>query len=137
MNAETLQFAKEWTAKTEAILKNELQKHKIGVTGTLANSIKSQVDAKIGDTIEIAFQFARHGRFVDMGVGRGMPLGTRAQKTDYFDFRNDKGQLHKHTRKPKKWYSRPFYSRINSLNFAISASIQEQVIASLKEHLEK
>ena len=48
------------------------------------------------DAIEFAFRY--YGKFVDMGVGRGAPLGSTNK------------------RKTKRWFSATFYAEINQLS---------------------
>lgn len=49
------------------------------------------------DLIEFAFRY--YGKFVDMGVGKGVPLGRVDTQ-----------------RKPKKWFSPTFYAELNQLS---------------------
>jgi hypothetical protein len=45
--------------------------------------------------------------YTDMGVGRGMGAGiTKAQGRDYYELRNSRGQLLRHQRRAKRWYSK-------------------------------
>lgn len=77
----------------------------MGITNsyTLLNSFSSEiVTAANGDIDKITFAFVFYGRFVDMGVGKGVPIslvGTPGIK-----------------RKPRKWYSPMFSSQVKALS---------------------
>lgn len=75
---------------------------------------KIEKDAN-GFPVSVSIGFLLHGRFVDMGVGRGFPIGGR--RTEAFqNSRNSLGQLNnKPDRKPKKWYSPVAYSELSKL----------------------
>jgi hypothetical protein len=72
----------------------------IGESRDLINSFTHQVitDAN-GDPTLIQFAFEYYGKFVDMGVGRGVKIGFSGQTN----------------RKPKPWYSKTFAAQVYKL----------------------
>jgi len=90
----------------------------------LFDSFVSELQKGGSDTVERArIMFMKYGRYVDMGVGRGVPIGSAAAKADFERYRYAKntarfkrGQLKKYGRKPKKWYSRTLAGQIKKLS---------------------
>jgi hypothetical protein len=58
----------------------------------------------------ISFSFPYYGKFVDMGVGKGVRL--EDVKSGASDYRAGEGG---HRRRPKKWYSPVFYAEVQKL----------------------
>lgn len=77
----------------------------IGVTGKLIASIQTHVTAK---TLQLNFNY--YGRFVDMGVGRGISLDELKALGKYS------------TRKPKPFYSSEAYSEAALLRVRLAAA---------------
>jgi hypothetical protein len=123
--ARALLLTTDWAKRTEAILKDQIKKQGIGVTDALYNSIKSKVFEKADLLIEAQFNFLKEGRFVDMGAGRGKMESQAGNKALLTGGKANGG------RKPKKWYSRPFYGRLYALNGIIGAAISEQAVKSV------
>lgn len=72
---------------------------KINNTYSLLESFKHEVFNNAGgDAFKITFAFNYYGKFVDMGVGNGIPLGVISEN-----------------RKPKPWYSKTFFSELLKL----------------------
>jgi hypothetical protein len=85
-----------------------LRERKIGVTSALFKSFVTNIFQNGSGSIsrvEILFLF--YGRYVDMGVGRGFPIGGRRtnKKFDSYRFGNGKLKINP-IRKPKPWYSK-------------------------------
>jgi hypothetical protein len=79
--------------------------------------------------IEANFSFLKEGRFVDMGAGRGSKIESQKGNREIIT-----GKARK-TRKPKKWYSRPFYGRLYALQGVMGANISEQAISAVLDPL--
>jgi len=78
----------------------KLQRLNIRHSGKLADSFHQHVQTQANGKPElIVFTFEYYGKFVDMGVGRGV-------KFDQVEFSN---------RRPKPWYSKQFFSQIEKL----------------------
>jgi hypothetical protein len=90
---------------------------KIGRTGNLAKSFAQHVNTQAnGDVDLVTFTFEYYGKYVDMGVGRGMTAGSRNDLGEsFYSKRNDLGQLHTHSRVKKPWYSKVFFSELIKL----------------------
>jgi len=101
------QLAVEWLDITIERFVENLRRLRINNTGALLASFKKQVigDAQ-GDQLKLRLSYALYGQFVDMGVGRGMAAGQRKGSDGYERVRNTRGQLRRHTRKARPWYSK-------------------------------
>lgn len=77
-------------------------------TDKLLNSISGELIRNSRGLDQILIKFKQYGRFVDMGVGRGMPAGgfRSLGETTFLKKRNRKGQLHALARKPNPWFSK-------------------------------
>jgi hypothetical protein len=70
----------------------------------------------------VEFSFPLYGRFVDMGVGRGVKLED-VKSTD-------------NSRRPKKWYSKTFYSETLKLSQILSQKYARMGTLAIKEQIE-
>jgi hypothetical protein len=102
---ENLNISTTVTAWADIVLDRWLRKIdtlKINDTYELANSFIMQVMTDSGgDPERIEFAFKYYGKFVDMGVGKGVTLA-------------DAGLSESH-RKRKRWYSPVFYAEVKKL----------------------
>jgi hypothetical protein len=125
MNLETLQVLTQWMRRTEVIFRREITRLRIGDTKDLEQSIEHEVQRKSESMLEGAFEFLIHGRFVDMGAGKGArKLETREGNRQLLS--KGKG------RRPKKWYSRAFWGRLNDLQGVLGYRMMESSIDSVK-----
>ncbi|RNI27674.1 hypothetical protein EFA69_16275 [Rufibacter immobilis] len=132
---DVFELVEEWADRTDRILKEQMKRLKVGEKGggdkELFFSLRSNVYAKYGDKVQMDLSFIEHGRFRDMGAGSGKKAkietmaGNLALATA--SARKRKG------RKPAKWYSKPFYGRLNALLGVVSGEVQEVIIETLKE----
>ncbi len=77
--------------------RNKITELDIGHSGELFDSFTIDVISNSGGSPErVDFAFLYYGKFVDMGVGSGVPVGNPGQVRT--------------KRRPKKWYSRTFFS---------------------------
>ena len=73
---------------------------RIHSSGALAKSFTSQVEADSnGNPQKVIFTFNYYGRFVDLGVGRGVPIA----------------KVPESKRTPKPWYNKTFFKEIHKL----------------------
>jgi len=72
--------------------------------GSLYNSFGFQVQASSEGLQKILITYLNYGKYVDMGVGRGVAVGDRGTSA-FSRYRNSGGQLRNYKRKAKKWYS--------------------------------
>lgn len=107
---------KAWAEIVIKIWRRKIVQLKIGQTGQLYDTLNHTIIRESGGNIEkIEFMFNYYGSFVDMGVGRGMPTGSKDDNPQYSKYRNERGQLHIYRRKAKKWYSPVMYRELITL----------------------
>ena len=102
----------------------ELEMARAGVRGTgkLLNSFMYTIHSQANGNPElIQFAFNYYGKFVDMGVGRGVTLDT-AETTK---------------RKPKPWYSKVFWSQFQKLKELMVEKYQIKSTMSIITEIEK
>ena len=94
----------------------------IGVTGALYDSFQFEVLSHAGGNPErIDFAYEYYGRFVDMGVGRGVYVG-------------NPGDV-KTSRKAKKWYSPVIYAQTQRLSELLAEKYSIIGAAIIKENI--
>lgn len=72
--------------------------------GELWRSLTYELVQAGGDIERVIIKFKKYGRFVDMGVGRGVPVGARGTQA-FSRSREANGRLRQYGRKAKPWYS--------------------------------
>lgn len=142
----------DWARRNDRILRDQIKKLGIGVHEELYPSIVSKTYELAAAEIGMDLSFLTHGRFRDMGVGRGTQPGARdltiggiVAKVESQDRngriirrergpggRFKKGEEKSKPRKPAKWYSRAFYGRLTALQGAVSGKMVEKAIAAVK-----
>ena len=102
-----------WLKFTIEHFQANIKRLRIGVTNELRESFAGTlVAAAGGDELKLRIAYAIQGMYVDMGVGRGMGAGvTKAggqtrEGRDYYELRNNRGQLSRHERRAKRWYGK-------------------------------
>ncbi|MGN8055634.1 hypothetical protein ACTJKN_05125 [Pedobacter sp. 22163] len=105
--------------------------------GELWKSIVGHVIQSNGDVNSVIVKFMQYGRFVDMGVGRGMTKGYKSElgASNFARNRNDQGQLHKFNRKAKPWYSKTKYREIARLREIMAGTMSNQALAEIENAL--
>lgn len=109
--AQNLNIDETLLAWADIVIKNWQRKIidlNIGYSGQLYDSFSHEIIKNSGGKAErIDFMFAFYGRFVDMGVGRDIPIGNPGDVNT--------------RRKPKKWYSPVWYTQTIKLSEILSA----------------
>lgn len=101
-----IQVAEEWLEIAIQNWQEEIKLLNIGNTNDLFNSFVGRVIGSAGSVTAINLAYKYYGKYVDMGVGRGMPVGSaRMLGSSFSKKRNAKGQLHKYNRSKKPWYT--------------------------------
>lgn len=122
----------------EVAMKAAAQRAGVGVTGRALKSLAyTAVQNGAGSGIA-TLTFDEAIRFVDMGAGRGHPLGgLRSTKTTLLS-QNKTGliQVKDKVRKPKKIYSKIAYGKLTWLQNQLLYGYTEEVIAQLKTEME-
>lgn len=109
----------------------------VEVTGDAIRSLSYQA-MQLGEGGTASLSFKEYLRFVDMGVGRGHPLGglrsmsvtLQAQK------RSGKVLMKSRIRKPKKVYSKVAYGKLTWLQNQLLYGYTEETINALKAELQ-
>lgn len=100
---------KEWLKKIKAL--------GIHSTGQLVNSFYHHVNTSAdGNPEYVKFAFEYYGKFVDMGVGRGVLLEDREIKVN----------AEATNRRKKPWYSDVFYEQLKILSHLLSEKYAKQ-----------
>lgn len=119
-----------WARFTAERLQKSIKKLRIGVTGSLSYSVIYAAISSNGDTTSLQHSFNYYGKFRDMGVGKGQPIG------DYKD-NGDVYSLVGGGRKPKKWFSKTYYGQVAELRTLMMEKYAEQSIGLIKETITK
>lgn len=127
----------EYMQRVADAMRLQANRLKVGVTDEGINSIAWQVIQSGGGTFG-NLKFKEYLRFVDMGVGRGHPLGglTSMKITLQSSSKNGMAQVKDKTRKAKKIYSPVVYGGLNHLIGKLSYGFTEETIALLKQNMQ-
>jgi hypothetical protein len=101
-----LELATKWLDFTIESFVENMRKLRIQNTGALMASFKKQVIGSASGRLQLQLSYALYGKFIELGVGRGMGQGVKKGDDGYERIRNTRGQLKRHQRKARKWYSR-------------------------------
>lgn len=112
-------------------MKREIIRRDVRVTDELLNSLSYNVYRQQHGA-EGALSFAEWGRFIDMGVGRGHPLGGGVGATMDALTKTKVGG----SRKPNKIYSPIAYGKLNGLIGDLMYGYTEETIALIKKELD-
>ncbi|MBA4166285.1 MAG: hypothetical protein H0X41_01830 [Chitinophagaceae bacterium] len=124
------QVVSDWAKYTAERLSKSLIKRKIGVTGNLNFSILySLVSGLSGDLAGSKHEFLYYGKFVDMGVGRG-------QKIESVKSNGELISLTGQGRKPKRWFSKTYFSEVAELGNLLRQKYGENFIDIVKESIQ-
>jgi hypothetical protein len=114
-----------------------LKKNKVGVTDKLFKSFLSNVIRSSGGQVSrIEIEFLFYGRYVDMGVGKGFPIGGHKSFRDFSRYRDARGRLLKMGRKPKKWYSKTKTFEIGKLTTLLAEQYGLQTAKAVESALD-
>ncbi len=127
MNLDLLPILTSWTERTLYILRLEKRKLDVDDTKALDASLDGKAIQASNEKLHSEIEFLLRGRFVDMGAGR------KSSKIETRDGNARKLKL----RRPKKWYSRAFWGRINDLQGVFGFKLMEAAIRSVKDPLEE
>ena len=125
-----------WLDYTLDDLRAALRKLKVNDTGHLLASVQGHLLAAAGgDVQKLSIAYAAYGKFVDMGVGRGMGAGVRKRDSDYARIRDERGRLHQHSRTPRQFSSKVIGKQSMRLSLILSDYYGRTTIASLQNAL--
>jgi hypothetical protein len=123
MNIEILKLAQNWAARTEEILKQEIDRLDVKDTEALREGLNSVVRNETNRTI-IELKFKKYGRYVDIGIKS--KAQTREKLAEKLLGNNKRKK--KNDQNTKKWYSPVWYGRLGKLYGAIGFDLVEKVI---------
>ncbi|MBE7177692.1 MAG: hypothetical protein INR69_14890 [Mucilaginibacter polytrichastri] len=127
-----------WADITIYKFQRELARLKVGVTNELMFSFSREVIKANGDVQSVVIKFLRYGRFVDMGVGAGVPIGELKLVRQFDIYKDVYGQSFGHNlRRPKKWYSKILYTEIAKLKYILPQEIAPALAERIRTDLEK
>lgn len=121
----------------ENAMRTAASRTKMGVTDEGIKSLSHKILQNGGGALG-QLSFRDYLRFVDMGVGRGHPLGGLRATSVALQSRNKEGlaQIKDNIRKPKKVYAKPAYSQLGHLYGKLLYGFTEETIAALKAEME-
>lgn len=100
----------------------KIERLKIGSTGQLVKSFQQHVQTHAnGDPELITFTFEYYGKFVDMGVGRGVTV----HQSEFTG------------RRAKPWYSKVFFSQLEKLKDILAEKYARKAQLSIITTIEK
>ncbi|OUJ71986.1 hypothetical protein [Hymenobacter crusticola] len=100
-----LELATKWLDITITNFIENMRKLRIEDTGTLMASFQKQVVGSAEGRLQMRLSYALYGKFVDMGVGRGMGAGVTKKDDGYDRIRMSRGRLKRYARKKRNWYA--------------------------------
>jgi hypothetical protein len=98
----------------------------IALDGPLRKSIQTEVIKADGDVEAVILKFLRYGRFVDMGVGKGVTLADVHKLTK-------KGKPNK--RRSKTWFSKTYYAEVLKVKLIYIKKFNREIPLQIKEAL--
>ncbi|MGI4871459.1 MAG: hypothetical protein ACRYFX_09810 [Janthinobacterium lividum] len=100
------ELATQWLDITVERFVANLRRLRVQDTGALLASFKTDViGAAEGDQLRLRLSYALYGKFIELGVGRGMGAGVKKGDDGYDRIRNGRGQLRRKQRQARPWYS--------------------------------
>lgn len=110
-----------WASIVVERWETQIARLNIGHSGNLINSFAHHIITQSqGNPERIEFAFEYYGKFVDMGVGRGVSIG----EVEFSD------------RRKKPWYSKTFFSQVKKLGEILSVKYSEKAKAIIVENIE-
>jgi len=120
-----------WTDILLDRLYQSIYKHKILNTWQLHDSLSAKILGGQKSPEAIALEYLYYGKFVEMGVGKGVRLENRNQMQQ--DYRHNEGGTR---RKPKKWISKIVYSQTLKLRDIMMSKYGKKGAFSIVENLD-
>jgi len=127
------EIAEAWAKITIIKWKKKIASNRIGDTGSLLRSFKYNVLASAqGNVLKITLIFEYYGRFVDMGVGKGVKIGDVKESAVS---RKLSGKMLGNRRRPKKWYSKTFHAEVMKLSEIFAKEYGHRGVVAITENL--
>ncbi len=127
------EIAQAWAKITIIKWKKKLAINKVGNSGALPKSFQYNVLASAqGNVLKITLLFEYYGRFVDMGVGKGVKIGDVKESSAS---RKLSGKMLGNRRRPKKWYSKTFHAEVMKLSEIFAKEYGHRGVVAITENL--
>ena len=127
------EIAQAWAKITIIKWKKKLAISKVGNSSTLFNSFKYSVLASAGgNVLKITLLFEYYGRFVDMGVGKGVKIGDVKESATS---RRLSGKMLGNRRRPKKWYSKTLHAEVMNLSEIFAKEYGHRGVMAITENV--
>jgi len=121
-----------WAIITMDKFQENLMRNNIGEPdGALMRSFTTELQKNGNDSMTVIIKFLKYGRFVDMGVGRGQPLGAKNVTRSRNGSRFEKSGF----RHPKKWYGKTKTKSAYILNFILMRNYGLMALQTLEQQL--
>ncbi|MFA9219889.1 MAG: hypothetical protein ACEQSL_01740 [Sediminibacterium sp.] len=125
-----------WARVAVEHLHTRMDKLKIGVTAQLRESLKYRLVRGANGMIDrVTFSFNLYGRYVDMGVGKGVSSGHLKEVRVYRRAIGLKGLGPNAHRRPKKWANKGFTAEFHRLQELMQESITNTITPSIRNVL--
>ena len=116
------QVIQRWTEIVIEVWEEKIDKLGIGHSNNLIDNFYHHIVSNAaGDMQKVEFAFNYYGKFVDMGVGKGVPVG-------------DTGSGN--TRKSKKWYSPSFTHQVKRLAEIMAEKYAEEATFAIVDSIQ-
>ena len=127
------QVADQWAQITVKVWRDKLTKLKAVHSSQLWQSfVNNVVSSAGGDLIKIEFAFRYYGKFIDMGVGKGVPIGGVKESSTS---RRLEGKMLGNRRKPRKWYSKTFAHEVKRLSEIMAQEYARASVLTITENI--
>lgn len=111
-------------------LRNELKVKNIGQTGALSRSIAGQLRSNGNNVSEVLAKFSMYGRFIDMGVGRGVAANERQSNRENRAAASRYGaNVNFVGRKPRRWLNKRKMAEIYRLRELLAEQMLGEMTA--------
>lgn len=132
-NTNILETVIAWADIVEKIWLDKIAKLGISSTYQLEESFRHEVLSNAGNPVQIAFAFRFYGRFVDMGVGKGVSLGEVKEQAVS---RALEGRNAHNSRKPKPWYGKTFHAERIKLAEILAQKYAHKAALTIVENMD-
>jgi hypothetical protein len=99
--------------------------------------VQTVISASPNDVKSAGLKFNYYLRYLDMGVGRGVPVGSKAEKIDFLKYRNRNGRLQKYNRRKIPVYNTPVTAFTKRLVELLAENFNIQAIQAVENVIEK
>jgi hypothetical protein len=128
------QVADAWAKITIKVWRDKLTRMKAVRSSQLWQSFLSDVIGQAdGDLLKVEFAFRYYGKFVDMGVGKGVPIGG---VKDNATSRRLEGKMLGNRRRPKKWYSKTLSHQVKRLSEIMEYEYGHRAALQIKDAIQ-